>query len=161
MNRFYPSVPDPGVNGGGASPFDQIRRTDAYGREYWTGRDLQPMMEYSRWEDFAVVIKKARDSLALVQGAGQADHHFREIPEVISGGRWGKQTVASYHLTRFGAYLTAAAGDDTKDAVAHARVYFVVRTREAELRALEEGEIRQTALWPAPGRWSTTRPSAT
>lgn len=145
MSRFHLSVPDPSVNGGG-SPFDKIRRIDTYGREYWTGRDLQPLMEYSRWEDFAAVIKKARDSLALVQGADQADHHFREMPEVISGGRWGQQTVGSYQFTRFGAYLAAMAGDDTKDAVAHARVYFAVRAREAELGALEINEVRQTAL---------------
>src|SRR5690242_8157163 len=94
LPRYNPSVPDPSVNGGGTSPFDQIRHLDAYGREYWTGRAMQPLMEYSRWEDFVEVIKKARDSLALVQGADQADHHFREMPEVISGGRWGKQTVA-------------------------------------------------------------------
>lgn len=145
MTRFQDSAPIPSVNAGG-SPFDQIRRTDAYGREYWTGRDLQPLMEYSRWEDFAEVIKKARDSLALVQGSEQAEHHFREMPEVITGGRWGTQTVGSFRVTRFGAYLVAMAGDDTKSAVAHARVYFAVRTREAELGSLEISEIRHTAL---------------
>jgi len=107
---------------------------------------MQPLMEYSRWEDFAAVIEKAKYSLALVQGGDQAEHHFREMPEVINGGRWGKQTVASYQLTRFGAYLVAMAGDDTKDAVAHARVYFAVRTREAELGALDAIEVRRTAL---------------
>jgi hypothetical protein len=119
---------------------------DAYGREYWLGREMQPLMEYSRWEDFAAVIEKAKASLALVQGADQAAHHFREMPEVIPGGRWGKQTVSSYQLTRFGAYLTAMAGDDTKEPVAHARVYFAVRTREAELGAITLEERRQTAL---------------
>jgi DNA-damage-inducible protein D len=118
----------------GISPFDSIKRTDGQG-EYWTGRDAMPVMEYSRWEDFAAVIEKAKDSLALVQGADQAGHHFREMPEVIPGGRWGKQTVASYRLTRFGAYLVAMAGDDTKEAVAHARVYFAIQTRKAEVAA--------------------------
>lgn len=136
----------PAENSGGSSPFDRIRHVDTYGREYWTGREMQPLMEYSRWEDFAVVIEKAKTSLALVQGADQAAHHFREMPEVIPGGRWGKQTVGSYQLTRFGAYLVAMAGDDTKGAVAHARVYFVVRAREAELGAITELEIRRTAL---------------
>jgi hypothetical protein len=103
-------------------------------------------MEYSRWEDFATVIEKAKDSLALVQGDEQAGHHFREMPEVIPGGRWGKQTVGSYRLTRFGAYLTAMAGDDTKTAVAHARVYFAVRAREAELGSITAEEVRRTAL---------------
>lgn len=146
MAQTHGNADLPAESSGGSSPFDKIRHVDAYGREYWLGRDMQPLMEYSRWEDFAAVIEKAKASLALVQGADQAAHHFREMPEVILGGRWGKQTVSSYQLTRFGAYLVAMAGDDTKEAVAHARVYFVVRTREAELGAITELEIRQTAL---------------
>lgn len=38
------------------------------------------------------------------------------------------------------------AGEGTKSAVAHARVYFAVRAREAELGALTVEEMRQTAL---------------
>lgn len=115
----------------GESPFDAIRRTDEHG-EYWTGRDLQPVMKYSRWEDFASVIWKARASLALVQGEEQAAHHFGESRS--DGGRWGNQQIADFRLTRFGAYLTAMAGDHSNPAVAEARIYFAVKTREAETR---------------------------
>jgi phage antirepressor YoqD-like protein len=117
-------------NGRGSSPFDAIRREDAAG-EYWDGRDLMPLMDYAQWVKFEEVIKKAKASLALVQGADQAEHHF-PIQE-SDGGRWGNQKIISYRLTRFGSYLTAMAGDDTKDAVAHARVYFAVKAREAEV----------------------------
>lgn len=134
------------VTGKGGSPFDRIRRVDAFGREHWSGRDLQPLMEYSRWEDFASVIANAEASLALVHGDDQAEHHFREEPEVIKGGRWGTQKVASVRLTRFAAYLTAMAGDDQKQAVAEARIYFAVMTRTGELGAITEAEKRQTAL---------------
>lgn len=143
MAETHSSLPTPHVNGGG-SPFDQIRRTDAYGREYWTGRDMQPLMEYSSWEKFTAVIEKARDSLALVQGPDSAEHHFTTWGS--DGGRWGNRQLADFRLTRFGAYLVAMAGDDTKPAVAHARVYFAVRTREAELGALDATEVRRTAL---------------
>lgn len=115
-----------------SSPFDALRLVDEDG-EYWTGRDLQPLMQYSRWEDFATVIEKAKASLSLVQGSGQADHHFGISRS--DGGRWGNQQLENYRLTRFGAYLTAMAGDDTKEAVAHARVYFATKTREAEIQA--------------------------
>jgi hypothetical protein len=138
-----PSPHSPGSDSD-TSPFDAIRHLDAFGREYWLGREMQPLMEYSRWEDFATVIEKARDSLALVQGREQAEHHFGISRS--DGGRWGNQKLNDYRLTRFGAYLAAMAGDDTKPAVAHARVYFAVRAREAELGALTVEEIRQTAL---------------
>ncbi|MEU0426421.1 RhuM family protein [Streptomyces canus] len=101
-------------------------------------------MQYSRWEDFAAVIRKARDSLALVQGGDAADHHFGISRS--DGGRWGNQQLDDFELTRFGAYLVAMAGDGTKEPVAQARVYFAVRTREAEVGALTELEIRRTAL---------------
>ncbi|MGH3117790.1 MAG: RhuM family protein [Gaiellales bacterium] len=134
---------DLALGNGGGSPFDQIRHEDENG-EYWLGREMQPLMEYSQWVKFAEVIEKAKASLALIHGDDQAEHHF-PIWE-SDGGRWRNQKVTDYRLTRFGAYLTAMAGDDTKPAVAHARVYFAVRAREAELGALAVEEIRQTAL---------------
>ncbi len=135
-----PFVPEPGS---GSSPFDAIRRVDAYGREYWLGREMQPLAEYSRWEDFATVIEKAKASLALIHGDHQAEHHFGISRS--DGGRWGNQKLDDYRLTRFAAYLVAMAGDDTKPAVAHARVYFAVLAREAELGALTVEELRKTA----------------
>ena len=127
------TVPRPTGSGeilpaGQASPFDAIRRVDERG-EHWMARELMALMQYSRWEDFAAVTDKARVSLALVQGEAEAASQFGIIR--ITSGRWaGKAT--DYRLTRFASYLTAMAGDDTKEAVAEARIYFAVRTREAE-----------------------------
>ena len=143
MSPRNPNVPSP-IEGKGSNPFETIRRVDAYGREYWVGRDLQPLMEYSRWEDFDTVIEKAKSSLALVQGPEQAEHHFGTCRS--DGGRWGNQQLDDYRMTRFGAYLVALAGDATKPAVAHARIYFAVKTREAELGALVVDDINRTAL---------------
>lgn len=146
MTRYNRSAPDLHVNSRGTSPFDQIRRTDAYGREYWDGRDMQPHMGYARWQRFQEVIEKAKESLALVHGTEAADKAFTQVNQLTDAGNLGGQTRITYHLTRFGAYLTAMAGDGTKEPVANARVYFAVRTREAELGALEVEEVRRTAL---------------
>ncbi len=136
-----PAVPDRGD-----SPFDQIRRTDAFGREYWTGRDLQPLMEYAQWRDFATVIRKASDAVLLVQGNDAAQKHFAETRNKVSIGSGAQREAQDYRLTRLGAYLVAMAGDDTKEAVARARIYFAVRAREAEVGEITEAERRQTAL---------------
>lgn len=119
------------------SPFEAIKRMDG-SVEFWTGRDLQPLVDYLRWEKFAEVIEKAKASLALVQGSEAAEYHFATWGS--DGGRWGNQQLDDYRLTRFGAYLTAMAGDDTKEAVAHARVYFAVRTEQAESLTIGEGD---------------------
>lgn len=133
----------PAENSAGSSPFDKIRHVDAYGREYWLGRDMQPLMQYAQWRDFVAVIRKAMESLALVQGEAAAQKNFAETRKV-SGARG--PAGSDFKLTRFGAYLTALAGDGAKEAVAHARVYFVVRTREAELGGITQEEINRTAL---------------
>ncbi|GHE41967.1 hypothetical protein GCM10017673_50200 [Streptosporangium violaceochromogenes] len=138
------SIAVPGAPAG--SPFDAIRHVDAYGREYWLGREMQPLMEYARWEDFATVIEKAKSSLALIQGESAAQDHFREVPKTIQMPKGAQRQVPDARLTRFGAYLAAMAGDGAKEAVARARVYFAVRTREAELGALTVEELRRTAL---------------
>lgn len=114
------------------SPFDAIRHEDENG-EFWTGRELRPLMDYTRWQTFEAVIEKTKKSLALVQGQAAADAAFTQVSQLTQTGNLGDQARCDYRLTRLGAYLTAIAGDDTKDAVAHARVYFAVRTRQAEI----------------------------
>lgn len=94
-------------------------------------RDLMKIADYARWENFEEVITKAKSSLALVQNQDSANHHF--AIRSSDGGRWGNTKVDDFRLSRFGAYLTAMAGDDTKLAVAEARVYFAVKTRQAEI----------------------------
>lgn len=115
-----------------ASPFDDLRHVESDGSERWYGRELMPAFEYASWNKFAIVINKAKDSLAKVEGVASAEHHFPKWES--DGGRWAGGKVEDFRLTRFGAYLTAMAGDDTKLAVAQARVYFAVKTREAEVR---------------------------
>ncbi|MEV1079857.1 RhuM family protein [Streptomyces sp. NPDC050211] len=119
---------------------------DTYGREYWLGREMQPLMGYAQWGKFALVIERAKTSLALVQGETAAQNHFSQTGKMVPIGSGAEREVLDFRLTRFGAYLTAMAGDDTKEAVALARVYFAVRTREAETGALTELEVRRTAL---------------
>lgn len=127
------------------SPFDQVKHLDEEGNEHWTGRDLQPLMTYGRWHEFAAVIEKAKASLAIVEGPASAARHFAK--QHIDGGRWGNQQIEDYRLTRFAAYLTAMAGDDLKKAVAEARIYFAVKTREAEVQAeLTEIEVARRYL---------------
>lgn len=127
------------------SPFDRVRREDAVG-EYWTARDLLELMDYGQWVKFDAVVMKAKKSLALVQSNAAADEAFALVSQVTQAGNLGNQERRDYRLTRFGAYLTAMAGDDTKEAVAHARVYFAVKTREAETgTSLGELDVRNPA----------------
>lgn len=39
--------------------FADIKHIDEYGNEYWEARELMPLLEYSKWENFHQVIKRA------------------------------------------------------------------------------------------------------
>ena len=132
----------------GESPFDQIKQAREDGSEFWSARDLHPVMGYPRWADFQTALGRAA-SAAMNQGH-DSNHHFRRSPKVIEGGRWGQQEVSDYELTRFSAYLVAMNGDPNKPEVAAAQSYFAVKTREAEVaqpvQELEDARIIQQAI---------------
>lgn len=109
----------------GTSPFDAIRRVREDGSEYWSARDLMPLLGYPTWQHFAPVIERA------AAAAANQDHEglFTAIRE-NSGGR----PREDFRLIRFAAYLVAMNGDPRKAEVAAAQSYFAVRTREAEVR---------------------------
>lgn len=140
MAQLQSNVPTPADNSGG-SPFDGIRRLDTYGREYWDAREMQPHMGYEQWRRFEDVIERA------IRAAKNTDTYseqaFCQVRQEFSGpGRRGE----NYRLSRYAAYLVAMNGDPSKPEVAAAQAYFAARTREAELGAITQAEIQNTAL---------------
>lgn len=110
------------------SPFDAIKHEERDGREWWSARELMPLLGYDKWERFSGAIDRARQVL-INQGMdpdGQASR-IREAFGLTS------QIGENYHLTRYAAYLVAMNADPRKDQVAAAQSYFAVRTREAEV----------------------------
>lgn len=124
------------VSGDSQSPFDTIKNISPdTGNEYWSARDLAPLMGYATtdaWKNFEKAINRAWMS-AKNQGH-DTEHHFSVSSKVIEGGRWGKQTVKDFHFTRFAAYLVAMNGDPNKPEVAAAQAYFAIQTHVAETR---------------------------
>ncbi|MFB8393630.1 phage antirepressor KilAC domain-containing protein [Streptomyces yangpuensis] len=113
------------------SPFERLMLHDIHGEECWSARDLHEPMGYEKWERFEVAINRAMEA-ARNSGLEPLDH-FRGASKVIAGGRWGKQQVADYRLTRYACYLVAMNGDPRKPEIAAAQTYFAVQTRNAEV----------------------------
>src|SRR5699024_6516904 len=114
------------------SPFDSIKRTGEDGAEYWSARDLMPLMGYPRWNEFQVPIMRA---MKAAENQGQdVLNNFRGSTEVKKSGQRGPAGT-DYELTRFAAYLVAMNGDPNKPEVAAAQAYFAVQTRVAETQA--------------------------
>ncbi|MET9339211.1 BRO family protein [Nonomuraea sp. NPDC003804] len=108
------------------SPFDAIKRVDEQG-EYWSARELMPLLGYRKWDKFEDSIERARVSIETMgmDPDAEASRH-RE-----ASGRT-RQVGANYRLTRHGAYITAMNGDVRKPEIAAAQAYFAVKAREAE-----------------------------
>ena len=54
------------------------------GVEYWLARDLMEPMGYTRWENFAEVIKRAKVSCET--NKTPVDSHFRDTTKMVSAG---------------------------------------------------------------------------
>lgn len=96
------------------------------GVEYWLARDLMEPMGYTRWENFAEVIKRAKVSCET--NKTPVDSHFRDTTKMVTAGV-AARAVKDYKLTRYACYLIAQNGDSNKPEIALAQAYFAVQTR--------------------------------
>src|SRR6266581_7679750 len=127
--------------------FESIKQISPYQVEYWSARDLAPLLGYNKWQNFEVAIQRAITSCKQV-GQIVADH-FTDASKVIIVGKGAKQTVKDYLLSRFACYLVAQNGDPRKKEIAEAQAYFAISTRRQELaQLLENQEERQKILHP-------------
>lgn len=107
------------------SPFDEIKRFDENGNEFWTARDLMGLLGYRKYERMDDAIARAR--IACENAGNPSVEHF--FP---ASGSSGGRPREDYKLTRYACYLVAMNGDPRKSEVASAQTYFAIKTREAE-----------------------------
>ena len=111
--------------------FESLKKANAHGAEYWSARDLQPLLGYSQWRRFEQAIERAISSCK--QSGNPPEHHFAGAGKPIPGGKGAIQVVDDYHLSRFACYLIAQNGDPRKPEIAQAQKYFAIQTRRQEL----------------------------
>ena len=93
----------------GTTPFEAIRHTSASG-EFWSARELMPLLEYSSWHRFEEAIQRAMADCAKA-GRDVAENFTPDVK--VSGARGPKQK--DYRLTRYACRLitmTAQTGGD-------------------------------------------------
>ena len=71
--------------------FEGLKQVNPHGAEYWSARDLQPLLGYSQWRRFQQAIERAVSSC---QASGNPpDHHFAGAGKPIPGGKGAVQVV--------------------------------------------------------------------
>ena len=66
------------------TPFEQIRRTNAGGNEYWSSRDFARVLGYGDYRNVEAVIEKART--ACFNSGHRVEDHFVDITEMVEIG---------------------------------------------------------------------------
>ena len=110
---------------------DMLRRYPETGVEYWCARDLQMLLGYAKWENFAKVVDKA---IVACQNSGyDPKDHFADIRKMVGLGSGARREIQDIALTRYACYLIAQNGDPAKEPIAFAQTYFALQTRKQEI----------------------------
>ena len=85
--------------------FEQFEKASAEfeGVECWSARELQVLLGYSKWENFANVIEKAKE--ACKNAEQNVEDHFPDVRKMVSIGSGAEKEIDVMLLTRYACYL--------------------------------------------------------
>ena len=104
------------------SDFDQIKKLEEDGQEYWTSRELCNALGYSTYQKFTRILNK---SIVVANGRGmKTAGHFNQTVEMVKLGSGTFREVENMHLSRMACLIIAENADGKKPQVQIAREYF-------------------------------------
>jgi DNA-damage-inducible protein D len=124
--------------------FESIKHVNENGQEFWYGRELQKVLEYSQWRRFNDTIERAKT--ACEKSGNDIEDHFAEVGKMIEMPKNAQKEILDYELSRYACYLIVMNGDSRKKVIALGQTYFAVKTRQQELienyESLDEDQKR-------------------
>ena len=121
--------------------FEDIKYIDDDGNEYWLARELMPLLEYTLWQRFSNVIKKAIENCKNSNNI--VLDHFISADKMVSIGSNTKRKIQDYKLSRYACYLIVLNCDPRKKVIALAKTYFAIQTRKQELNEKEFNKLSE------------------
>lgn len=118
------------------SVFENIKKVNEFGREYWSARELSVVLDYSEFRKFKSVISKAKESCKN-SDINDLDH-IAQVGEMVDIGSGAKRSIIDYHLSRYACYLIVQNADPAKEVVAMGQTYFAYQTRKQEIAELDD-----------------------
>ena len=116
--------------------FEQLKRLDDSGNEFWSARELSKVLEYSEYRHFLPVIERAKE--ASTNSGYQVANHFEDMLDMVSIGSGAKRKIQSFKLSRYACYLIVQNADPSKEVVALGQTYFAVQTRLKEIQQMTD-----------------------
>lgn len=111
--------------------FEEIKRMDEEGNEYWSARELALALDYSDYRNFKTVIHKAQGSCKNSQQ--KVLDHFVDVTDMVVIGSGSQRELEDILLSRYACYLIVQNADPRKEIVALGQTYFAIQTRRKEL----------------------------
>lgn len=111
--------------------FEKIKYINAYNQEFWYGRELAEILEYSKWVNFKKVVEKAK--VACENSDYDVLDHFADVGKMVKLGSGAERSIDDIMLSRYACYLIVQNADARKKIVALGQTYFAQKTREQEL----------------------------
>jgi len=93
----------------GNASFEELKKVNEHGAEFWSARELQPLLGYSQWRRFDDAVKRAITSCK--QSGNEPVYHFAGVGKPITGGKGAVQMVEDYHLSHFACYSISISGN--------------------------------------------------
>lgn len=114
----------------GELSFEDLKKQNEHGAEFWSARELQLVLGYKQWRRFDDAVSRA--VISCNQSGNNPDYHFASAGKMIKVGKGGVREVSDFHLSRFACYLIAQNGDPRKAEIAQAQKYFAIQARRQE-----------------------------
>ena len=76
---------DKGLPVRGNISFEGMKQVNEHGAEYWSARDLQPLLGYRQWRRFEEAIKRAK--VSCEQSENVTKNHFAGAGKMVGMGK--------------------------------------------------------------------------
>ena len=120
----------PSLKGKEYKRFEDIKHIRNDGSEYWSARELAPVLDYAKWENFQKTISRAM--IACENSGHSVSDDFPEVRKIVEAGATSKPRK-DYELSRYACYLIVQNGDPRKEVIALGQTYFAIQTYRQEL----------------------------
>ncbi|MFH1096672.1 MAG: hypothetical protein ABH886_07895 [Candidatus Desantisbacteria bacterium] len=82
----------------GSTTFEGLKKINEYGAEYWSAREIQPLLGYTQWRRFEDAVKRA--IISCEQSGNIPENHFAGAGKMVDLGSGSSREIPDYHLCR-------------------------------------------------------------